>query len=135
MADDIAGFHARRYDTTTSMGRLFFTTIAALAQLERDQISERTRMELAHKKSKGQRVSGRIPYGSRLAADGVNLVDAGAAGGGGQPAGRRPADPPVDRREEQFAWTGPCNYPASSLTPDALRYRIRSVLAAQQSKR
>ena len=74
MADDIAGFHARRYDTTTSMGRLFFTTIAALAQLERDQISERTRMELAHKKSKGQRVSGRIPYGSRLADDGVNLV-------------------------------------------------------------
>ena len=63
-----------KIDTTTSMGRFFFTTIAALAQLERDQISERTRMALAHKKSKGQRVSGRIPYGSRLAADGVNLL-------------------------------------------------------------
>jgi DNA invertase Pin-like site-specific DNA recombinase len=64
-----------KIDTTTSMGRFFFTTIAALAQLERDQISERTCMALAHKRSKRQRVSGRIPYGYRLAEDGVNLVD------------------------------------------------------------
>ncbi len=58
-----------KIDTTTSMGRFFFTTIAALAQLERDQISERTCMALAHKRSKRQRVSGHIPYGSRLADD------------------------------------------------------------------
>ncbi len=64
-----------KIDTTTSMGRFFFTTIAALAQLERDQISERTCMALAHKRSKRQRVSGHIPYGSRLADDGVNLLD------------------------------------------------------------
>src|SRR5450631_3098191 len=64
-----------KIDTTTSMGRFFFTTIAALAQLERDQISERTCMALAHKRSKRQRVSGQIPYGSRLAPDGFNLVD------------------------------------------------------------
>ena len=64
-----------KIDTTTSMGRFFFTTIAALAQLERDQISERTCMALAHKRSKRERVSGQIPYGSRLAKDGVNLVD------------------------------------------------------------
>ena len=64
-----------KIDTTTSMGRFFFTTIAALAQLERDQISERTCMALAHKRAKRQRVSGQIPYGSRLAKDGVNLVD------------------------------------------------------------
>ncbi len=63
-----------KIDTTTSMGRFFFTTIAALAQLERDQISERTSMALAHKRSKGQRISGQIPYGFRLAEDGVNLL-------------------------------------------------------------
>src|ERR1035437_5164705 len=64
-----------KIDTTTSMGRFFFTTIAALAQLERDHISERTCMALAHKRSKRQRVSGQIPYGSRLEPDGVTLVD------------------------------------------------------------
>jgi DNA invertase Pin-like site-specific DNA recombinase len=64
-----------KIDTTTSMGRFFFTTVAALAQLERDQISERTSMALAHKRAKGERVSGPLPYGYRLAEDGVNLLD------------------------------------------------------------
>jgi len=63
-----------KIDTTTSMGRFFFTTIAALAQLERDQISERTCMALAHKRANRQRVSGQIPYGYRLAEDGVGLL-------------------------------------------------------------
>jgi len=63
-----------KIDTTTSMGRFFFTTVAALAQLERDQISERTRMALAHKRSRSERISGIIPYGYRLADDGVALV-------------------------------------------------------------
>src|SRR5579864_7274260 len=40
-----------------------------------NQISERTRMAMAHKRSKRQRVSGQVPYGFRLAADGINLVD------------------------------------------------------------
>jgi site-specific DNA recombinase len=64
-----------KIDTTTSMGRFFFTTIAALAQLERDQISERTRMALAHKRALGQRIGGRIPYGFKLADDGVKLLE------------------------------------------------------------
>lgn len=63
-----------KIDTTTGMGRFFFTTIAALAQLERDQISERTKAALAHKRAKGERVSGRIPYGYKLAEDQVTLV-------------------------------------------------------------
>lgn len=62
-----------RIDTTTGMGRFFFTTIAALAQLERDQISERTAMALAHKRAKGERV-GSVPYGYRLGADAGMLV-------------------------------------------------------------
>jgi DNA invertase Pin-like site-specific DNA recombinase len=63
-----------RIDTTSGMGRFFFTTIAALAQLERDLISERTTMALAHKRQQGQRVSHEIPLGYKLAKDGVRLV-------------------------------------------------------------
>ena len=63
-----------RIDTTTGIGRFFFTTMAALAQLERDQISERTTAALAHKRHKRQRVSGQIPFGYDLADDGVHLV-------------------------------------------------------------
>jgi site-specific DNA recombinase len=63
-----------RIDTTTGMGRFFFTTMAALAQLERDQISERTAMAMAHKKAKGQRTGGNVPYGYRLAPDGQTVV-------------------------------------------------------------
>jgi DNA invertase Pin-like site-specific DNA recombinase len=65
-----------KIDTTTPVGRFFFTTIAALAQLERDQISERTVLALAHKRAQKQRVSGMIPYGYRLAEDGVTLAEA-----------------------------------------------------------
>jgi DNA invertase Pin-like site-specific DNA recombinase len=67
-----------RIDTTTSMGCFFFTTVAALAQLERDQISERTCLAMAHKRANRQRVSGPVPYGFRLAADGVRLLEAPA---------------------------------------------------------
>ena len=63
-----------RIDTTTGIGRFFFTTMAALAQLERDQISERTTAALAHLRHKKQRISGQIPYGYDLADDGVHLI-------------------------------------------------------------
>lgn len=64
---------SEKIDTTTGMGRFFFTTVAALAQLERDQISERTAMALAHKRTQGKRISHRIPMGYDLAPDGVHL--------------------------------------------------------------
>lgn len=50
-------------DTTTPGGQFVFTVFAAVAQLERDQISERTRAALQYKKSQGQRVSRFAPYG------------------------------------------------------------------------
>ncbi len=59
-------------DTTTPIGSLFFQILAALAQFEREQISERTRAALAYKIERGER-AGQIPYGSRLAKDGVRL--------------------------------------------------------------
>jgi DNA invertase Pin-like site-specific DNA recombinase len=51
---------------------LMRTMIDAFAQYERALIGARTRAALAVKKAKGQRV-GRIPFGYRLAADGVTL--------------------------------------------------------------
>src|SRR3954469_22042372 len=47
-------------DTTTSFGRFYFTMAAALAQLERDRLIERTRAGLVAAKARG-RTGGRKP--------------------------------------------------------------------------
>ena len=46
-------FHSltENIDTTSPVGRFFLTTLAGLAQLEREQIGERTRAVLQHMKS------------------------------------------------------------------------------------
>lgn len=49
-------------DTKTATGRMVITIIAAVAQMEREQIGERTRAVLQYKKSIGER-TGNIPYG------------------------------------------------------------------------
>lgn len=49
-------------DTRSAMGRFFFTLIAALAEMERGLVGERTKAVLQHKKQKGE-VWGPIPYG------------------------------------------------------------------------
>jgi DNA invertase Pin-like site-specific DNA recombinase len=51
---------------------MVFRMLATLAEFERDQIAERTKSALAHKKSKGER-TGTVPYGSDLANDGIKL--------------------------------------------------------------
>lgn len=61
-----------KIDTTTAAGKMVFRMLAVMAEFERDLVSERTRGAMAHKKSKGERV-GQIPFGSRLADDGVSL--------------------------------------------------------------
>ena len=58
--DDIGGLIQRR------MLDLF-------AEVERQMIRARTKAALAEKKRKGERVSGGIPYGYRLASDGIHL--------------------------------------------------------------
>lgn len=63
---------SEKIDTTTAAGKMVFRMLAVLNEFERDQISERTSGALQHKKTKGERV-GSIPYGFRLAVDGVNL--------------------------------------------------------------
>lgn len=61
-------------DTTTPMGRCFFTIMAALGELEREQLSARTKTALQHKKAQGQRVSRFAPFGYQFADDGKTLV-------------------------------------------------------------
>ena len=59
-------------DTTSAAGKMVFRMMAVLNEFERDQVSERTKAALAHKKSKNERV-GRIPFGFSLSGDGVHL--------------------------------------------------------------
>ena len=50
-------------DTTTAMGKAFSGVLAIFNQLYRDQISEQTRVALEHKKSKGEKIGGDVPFG------------------------------------------------------------------------
>jgi len=51
-----------KIDTGSAMGEFFFTLMAALGQMERKLIAERTVMALKHKKNKGE-VYAPIPFG------------------------------------------------------------------------
>ena len=63
---------AESLDTQSAAGRLVLNIMASVSQWEREAIGERTRDALAHKKANGQR-AGNIPYGYRLAPDGVHV--------------------------------------------------------------
>ena len=52
-------------DTTTAMGRLMLTLTAALAQLERELIAERTSDGMLSLQANGRQMSYRAPYGYR----------------------------------------------------------------------
>ena len=60
-------------DTTSAMGRFFLTVMAAAAELELNQIRERTAAAMAHKRACGEYTGGEPPYGWRVAEDGVML--------------------------------------------------------------
>jgi DNA invertase Pin-like site-specific DNA recombinase len=53
---------------------LMRTMIDAFAQYERLLIKARTKAALAVKREKGEKLGGRAPYGSQLAADGISLA-------------------------------------------------------------
>lgn len=57
-------------DTTTAAGRLFFTMVAAFAEFEREQLSERMQNAAAYRKEHGLKYSPNVPYGKRLASGG-----------------------------------------------------------------
>jgi site-specific DNA recombinase len=58
-------------DTQSAMGRFFFTLTAALAEMERRLIGERTKVALAHKRSKNEKTGGDVPYGYDLTPGGI----------------------------------------------------------------
>jgi len=57
-----------KLDTGCPQGRFVVTILGALAQLEREQTAERTKVALAEIRRQGRRVSGRPPYGFRFEA-------------------------------------------------------------------
>lgn len=62
-----------KIDTTSAAGKMLFRLMAVLAEFERDQIAERTKMAMRHLKSQRVRV-GHAPFGWRLGRDGRTLV-------------------------------------------------------------
>lgn len=50
-------------DTQSAMGKFFFTLTAALAEMERGLVGERTKAALAQKRRKGEATGGSTPYG------------------------------------------------------------------------
>lgn len=65
---------SERIDTTSASGKMVFRLLAVMNEFERDQISERTKSALQHKRSRGERV-GSVAYGYRLDNDGVTLIE------------------------------------------------------------
>jgi DNA invertase Pin-like site-specific DNA recombinase len=65
---------AESLDTGSAAGRLVLNIMTAVSQWEREAIGERTLDAMRHKKAKGERV-GTVPYGFRLASDGVRLEE------------------------------------------------------------
>jgi DNA invertase Pin-like site-specific DNA recombinase len=61
-------------DTKSAAGRLVLNIMVSVSEWEREAIGERTRDAMRLKQTKGERV-GTVPFGSRLAADGVHLED------------------------------------------------------------
>jgi site-specific DNA recombinase len=62
-------------DTRTAAGRMVLNIMMTVAQWERETIVERTRGAMAFKRSRGERISGRLPYGQDLGPDGRTLID------------------------------------------------------------
>lgn len=63
---------AESLDTGTAAGRLVLNIMTAVSQWEREAIGERTRDAMTHKRANGERV-GTVPFGFRIASDGVHL--------------------------------------------------------------
>lgn len=63
---------SEKIDTTSAAGKMIFRMLAVMAEFEKDQISERTKMAMNHKKACSERV-GTIPFGFDLADDGTTL--------------------------------------------------------------
>jgi len=54
---------SERIDTTSASGKMVFRMLAVLAEFERDQVAERTRMAMGQLRASGRRYSRFPPYG------------------------------------------------------------------------
>lgn len=54
---------SERIDTTSASGKMVFRMLAVLAEFERDQVSERTRVAMGHLRASGRRYSRFAPFG------------------------------------------------------------------------
>jgi site-specific DNA recombinase len=54
------------FDTSTSTGRFFFSVMAAMAQLEREQAAERTSDAMRRHQAAGRRMSAQPPWGTMI---------------------------------------------------------------------
>jgi DNA invertase Pin-like site-specific DNA recombinase len=72
-------FHSiqEKIDTKSATGKFFYTLLAALGEMERGIIGERTRAALQHKKAKNEFIGGQPPYGFKIVinADGVKVLE------------------------------------------------------------
>ena len=66
-----------KIDTSSAMGEFFFTLIAALGQMERKVIGERTKAALAHKKAVGEKYAP-VPFGYQEVEGRLEVVHAEA---------------------------------------------------------
>ena len=65
-------------DTRTAAGRMVLNIMMTVAQWERETIVERTRAAMAYKRSRGERISRHVRFGSTLADDGKTCAPAPA---------------------------------------------------------
>jgi site-specific DNA recombinase len=62
-------------DTGTPTGRFMLKVMAAMNELEREQIGQRTKAALKYKSDKGEKTGGDIPFGYSLGGNGKTLVE------------------------------------------------------------
>lgn len=66
---------SERLDSQSAIGRFVVRTLASLAEMERDLVSERTVAALAEKRARGQKTGGSCPFGYRVEeAGGVKML-------------------------------------------------------------
>jgi len=65
-----------KLDTGSAFGKFFYTMLAALAELERQQISERTRVALQYKRQAGFKTGGTVPFGFEVDGEGRLILHA-----------------------------------------------------------
>jgi site-specific DNA recombinase len=66
---------SEKIDTTSAAGKMFFRLMAVLNEFERDQISERTKGVLAHKRKNQEKTGGLTPYGFSVESRNVSRAN------------------------------------------------------------